>query len=326
MTNAPPGGLGWRSACLLAVLACLVAAPLHAGEGGLRVALLQMAPTGEGLDAQRDKAIAFCRRAAAQGADIALMPEMWDAGYPTPGPLGQRDRERFAEAAHAPDSPWLLAFAALARELEMAIAVTYLQAWEGAPRNALTLFDRRGEAVLTYAKVHTCDWNPLEAATTPGEDFPVAELDTRHGPVMVGAMICYDREHPEAARILMLNGAEIVLVPNASGLNDMRLDQFKVRAYENCFGVAMANYAEPKNNGRSVAYDQRGRELVRARGREGVHIAEFDLAALREERAKTIWGDSFRRPHRYDAITRMDQAPIWQRRSWSGGPYTPRER
>lgn len=49
----------------------------------------------------------------------------------------------------------------------------------------------------------------------PGDSFPVASLDTAAGPVQVGAMICYDRESPETARILALGGAEVILVPNA---------------------------------------------------------------------------------------------------------------
>ena len=56
--------------------------------------------------------------------------------------------------------------------------------------------------------MHTCDFG-AERALTPGEDFRVAELDTACGRVKVGAMICYDREFPESARILMLRGAEL---------------------------------------------------------------------------------------------------------------------
>ena len=116
------------------------------------------------------------------------------------------------------DSDYMRHFISLAKELNMAIAVTYLQKWNPAPRNAVSIIDRSGEMVLTYAKVHTCDFGSMEASVTPGDDFPVCELDTKAGPVKVGCMICYDREFPESARILMLNGAEVVLVPNACGI------------------------------------------------------------------------------------------------------------
>lgn len=77
-------------------------------------------------------------------------------------------------------------------------------------------------------------------------------------------MICFDREQPESASILMLKDAESILTPNACGLDELRLDQFKVRAWENVVGVAMANYPEPDQNGRSVAYDASGKCLVPA--------------------------------------------------------------
>jgi len=86
------------------------------------------------------------------------------------------------------------------------------------------VIDRYGEVALTYAKVHTCDFD-REAALTPGAGFVVAPLDTAHGPVQIGAMICYDREFPESARVLMLQGAEILLVPNSCAMERNRLDE-----------------------------------------------------------------------------------------------------
>ena len=96
----------------------------------------------------------------------------------------------------------------------MAIGITFLEKYEPLPRNTLCLFDRFGNRVLTYAKVHTCDFGD-ECRLTAGDDFYVADLNTEQGNVKIGAMICYDREFPESARILMLKGAEIILVPNA---------------------------------------------------------------------------------------------------------------
>jgi predicted amidohydrolase len=117
----------------------------------------------------------------------------------------------------------------------MAIALTYLEHWNGAPRNTVALIDRHSETVLTYAKVHTCDFDK-ESALTPGSDFYVCELDTKQGKVKVGAMICFDREFPESARILMLKGAEITLIPNACDLEENRIAQLKARAFENMIG------------------------------------------------------------------------------------------
>jgi predicted amidohydrolase len=171
--------------------------------------------------------------------------------------------------------------------------------------------------VLTYAKVHTCDFAPeIDGACTPGEDFYVTTLDTAQGDVKIGAMICYDREFPESARILMLKGAEIILTPNACTLDAPRLKQFQTRAFENMVGVAMANYAAPQNNGHSCAYDPelyikndgetRDPLVVEAGESEGIYLAAFDLERLRAYRAREIWGNAYRKPRRYALLAALD--------------------
>ncbi|MGQ9651239.1 MAG: carbon-nitrogen hydrolase family protein [Phycisphaerae bacterium] len=292
----------------------------------LVVALLQLAPAGSAQEANLAKADRFCREAAARGADIALMPEMWSVGYCGFDQKQPGAREAFQAMAVGTGSPWVRHFSGLAKELRMAIAVTYLQAWDGAPRNAVTLFDRNGKEMLTYAKVHTCDFAPMEAATTPGTEFYVAKMDTRVGPVKVGAMICFDREQPESARILMVKGAELILVPNACELDELRLDQFKIRAWENVVDLAMANYPKPNNNGHSVAYNSSGKCQVVANEQEGLYLASFDLARLRQARSESIWGNSYRRPHRYWPLLSSEREGIWDRKDPYGQPYNPSER
>jgi predicted amidohydrolase len=292
----------------------------------LVVALLQMKPNGSNQSANLAKADRFCRDAATRGADIALMPEMWNVAYCGFNQKKPGAKEKFQAMAVRTDSPWVQHFAELARELHMAIAVTYLQAWDGAPRNSVTLFDRKGKEVFTFAKVHTCDFAAMEAATTPGTDFYVAELDTRVGPVKVGAMICFDREEPESARILMLKGAELILTPNACELEELRLDQFKVRAFENVLNVAMANYPKPNNNGHSVAYGYSGDCRVAAGEEEGLFLASFDLVGLRKTRSGTIWGNAYRRPHRYSLLVSPEREDVWTRKDPYGQPYNPSDR
>jgi N-carbamoylputrescine amidase len=322
----------------------------------LTVALLQLTACGNDQEANLRKGETACRRAAALGADVALFPEMWNIGYSFDHPgkaraVGQgpvdeeslniwRAPELWVGAADpltpalraalaawqaqaiGRDSPFVRHFRALAQELGMAIALTYLEQWDGPPRNTVSLIDRRGELVLTYAKVHTCDFDAPEIACTPGDGFPVGTLVTAQGPVQVGAMICYDREFPESARMLMLGGAELILTPNACTLEPIRLAQCRVRAYENMVGVATANYAAPKCNGHSVAYhpaafDRQGRPrdtlVIEAGEAEGVYLARFDLDELRAWRQRETWGNAFRRPHRYTALTNAGVAPPFVR-------------
>lgn len=282
----------------------------------LNIALLQMMPHGDDKDANQAKGETFCRRARDMGADIALFPEMWSNGY-AHCPTEEDARKTWQAQAIGRDSGFVTRFQELAKELNMAIALTYLEEWDGAPRNTVSLIDRHGEIAMTYAKVHTCDFSD-EAACTPGEEFHVCNLDTDAGPVKIGAMICYDREFPESARILMLQGAEVILTPNACELEDNRMGQFKARAYENMAGLAMANYAAPKCNGHSVAFDgmafagppagsedgaSRDMLIIEAGEREGVYLAEFNLDQLRAYRQRETWGNAFRKPRSYGHLT-----------------------
>ena len=279
----------------------------------LKVALLQILSYGVDQDANLRKGEEFCRRAAAQGADIALFPEMWNIGYSFFDRRKKGARAEWAARAVGTQDAFVQHFQELARTLEMAIALTYLEKWPAAPRNSVSLIDRQGDIRFTYAKVHTCDFD-VERYLTYGDDFFVAELDTKSGPVKVGAMICYDREFPESARILMLKGAELILVPNACEMEANRTGQLRTRAYENMLGVALANYAAPQEKGHSVAFDGMGftkngatRDtlLVEAGEAEGIYLAEFDLERLREWRKRETWGNAFRKPRRYGLLTSL---------------------
>ena len=187
----------------------------------LKIALLQIAPCGS-LEGNLNKGMEYCRRAKEAGAEIALFPEMWSNGYD----IYNRPVEAWTKEAIRIDSDFVKAFASLAKELRMAIGLTLLEETAGGPRNTLVLFDRFGEQKWTYAKVHTCDFD-VERNLCPGEDFYVTALDTALGQVQVGGMICYDREFPESARILMLKGAELILVPNACPMELNRLSQLR---------------------------------------------------------------------------------------------------
>lgn len=271
----------------------------------MRIALLQIAAQ-DTLDGTREKGIAFCRRAKALGAELALFPEMFSNGYRIYGrPVSDWVRE-----AIPADHAFVQAFQALAKELNMAIGITLLEAWETGPRNTLILFDRFGTQVLKYAKVHTCDFD-VERNLTPGEDFYVADLDTEAGIVKVGAMICFDREFPESARLLMLKGAELILVPNACPMELNRLSQLRARAYENMLGIATCNYPNsvPDCNGHSNAFDgvaylpelsgSRDTCILEAGEAEGVWLADFDMDMLRRYRREEVHGNAYRQPRKY---------------------------
>lgn len=230
------------------------------------------------------------------GADIALLPEMWNVGYTpavhTPGEDLYRAPELWPENGTEPpipegvwqgaiilDDPFLRHFRELAAELEMAIALTFLRRTDGGPGNSLALIDRHGELVLTYDKVHTCVFDLPEVALRPGDRFGVVPLDTAAGEVM------------------------------ACELEPNRMGQFRTRAMENMVAVAMANYPGP-GWGHSAAFDgiafddgrSRDKLVVEAGEAEGVYPAIVDLDRLRDYRRREGWGDAFRRPSTYRSL------------------------
>ncbi len=286
----------------------------------MKISLLQLSPAGS-LAGNLEKAVAACREAKRQGADLALLPEMYSMGYD----IYDRDPADWLAEAIPADSDYVRTLAALAAELDLAVGVTLLEAHDPAPRNTLLLFDRHGKQVLTYSKVHTCAFGP-ERFLTPGDAFPVTSLDTAEGPVSVGAMICYDREFPESARILMLKGAELILVPNACPMEQNRQSQLRGRAYENMTAIATCYYPDgtPDCNGHSSVFDgvayfrtfpgSRDTCVLEAGGEEGVYTAEIDLAMLREYRATENQANTYRRPEMYGPLLEREVRPPFIRK------------
>lgn len=273
----------------------------------LIVALLQLLPENT-LDGNLQKGWVYCRKAKEMGADIVLFPEMWSVGYNISESING-----LKESAVSADSEFVSSFGKLAKELDMAIGITFLEKYEPLPRNTLCLFNRFGNKVLTYAKVHTCDFSD-ECRLTAGDDFYVVDLDTALGSVKVGTMICYDREFPESARILMLKGAEIILVPNACPMEINRISQLRARAFENMVGIATVNYptGHLNCNGHSTAFDgiayrpaepgSKDTLIIEAGEREGIYIANFPVDEIREYRNHEVHGNAYRHPQKYKLL------------------------
>lgn len=275
----------------------------------LKIALLQISPCGTLTD-NLEKGIKYCEAAKAMDADIALFPEMWSNGYN----IYDRSVNDWIPEAIPINGDFVNTFSRLSKKLNMAIGITLLEQYRNAPRNTCVLFDRFGRQKLVYSKVHTCDFG-AERSLTAGTDFYVTDLDTAGGNVKVGIMICYDREFPESARILMLKGAELILVPNACPMEINRLSQLRARAYENMLAIATCNYPSsvPDCNGRSSVFDgvaylpeltsSRDTCIMQADETEGIFIAGLDLDQLRKYRKSEVHGNAYRHPKRYKLLT-----------------------
>lgn len=277
----------------------------------LKIAFLQLVPDGT-IEDNMKKGIKACREAREKDADIALFPEMWSSGYVFP-----HNKEWLEQNSVSLDSMYVKKFSETASELDMAIAITLLEKHEPKPRNTVCLFDRHGKLVYRYSKVHICDFgeDDDEGILDAGDDFCVEELDTKEGMIKVGSMICYDREFPESARVLMMKGAELILVPNACPMEINRLSQLRGRAYENMLAIATCNYPALHRgcNGHSTLFDgviyntetgaPRDMLVMETGEEEGVFLTEFNVDMLRKYRKSEIVGLKNRRPELYGLIT-----------------------
>lgn len=278
----------------------------------LRVALMQLYPANT-PEMSLQIAKSACLAAANTGADIALFPEMWSTGYTLP-----RNASALKALSISADDEYVQEFARLAAELNMAIGITFLERHEPRPLNSFVLLDRYGKEVLHYSKVHICAFGD-ERVLSPGSGFATADLDIGEGTVRIGAMICFDREFPESARILMLQDAEVILMPNACPLEINRLAALRTRAYENKVAVAACSYPEghPDCNGHSVVFDgiawkngeagARDMCVFEAPGKAGIYIAKVDLDALRTYRANEAMGSRYRQPQTYGLLQAMPE-------------------
>lgn len=283
----------------------------------LRLGLIQSKSDEYDIVKNVEVGIKYVKEAKANGADIVLFPEAWITSYSFPEVLddlpdlkvieGESNFEQWRERAISDSSVYLEAFRNIAKELSIGIVITSLTKGTKLPKNSAFLIDRSGTVVFKYDKVHTCDFS-LERYIEGGDGFHVGNFDD----YSIGIMICYDREYPESARELMLQGAELVLVPNDCGSMEPRIQELSVRARENNFGIAMSN-TPAENAGKSCAFspimwDDKGMPvdntiIVADCCTDGVVYADFDMVQIRTNREKEDIG-KYRKIKAYKHLTK----------------------
>jgi deaminated glutathione amidase len=267
----------------------------------MRAAAVQLNSTD---DHDRNLAVAegLVRDAAADGADLVVLPEKWTA-------LGPPDVLR----AHAEplDGPSLSAASRWARELGIAIvAGSISERVEGEAKlfNTSVLIGRDGEIAATYRKIHMFDVDVGDVsyreseAERPGTEIVAAEA----AGVPTGLTVCYDLRFPELFRILALKGALLITVPSAFTERTGR-DHWEVlvraRAIENQVFVVAAGQigkAPPhfRSFGRSMIVDPWGVVLAQAPDTECFVAADLDLS-FQDEVRSSIPSLRNRRPAAY---------------------------
>ena len=271
------------------------------------------------LPANADKAEALVRQAAAKGAQVVLVQELFAAPYFC---IEQR-AEYFALAAPAQGHPLIARFADLARELGVVLPCSYFERAGQAHFNACAMIDADGRVLGNYRKTHIPQGPGYEEKYyfSPG-DTGYKVWDTAVGRIGLG--ICWDQWFPECARAMALMGAEMLLYPTAIGSEPPAPGYDSQPHWEVCMrGHAGSNImpviasnrigTEVAPGGRDVTFygssfiaDQTGQLVVKAsRDEEAVITASFDLDAIAELRGS--WGIfRDRRPETYAGLATLD--------------------
>jgi len=285
----------------------------------LTLAVTQMACSWDAA-ANLDRAEALVRRAAAAGARVILLQELFE----TPYFCKDQDPDHFRWARALDGHPVVARFAALARALAVVLPVSLFERAGQTQFNSLAMIDADGTVLGVYRKSHIPQGPGYEEKYyfSPG-DTGFRVWRTRYATLGVG--ICWDQWFPEAARAMALMGAEVLLYPTAIGSEPTEpgLDTMghwrrvmQGHAGANVMPLAAANrIGREEGQGCAVTFygssfiaDHTGALLAEAdRESEAVLTATVDLAACAgHRRAWGVFRD--RRPDLYGALGRLEGA------------------
>lgn len=278
----------------------------------VKVSAVQMSMS-ENQEANIEKAEKLTREAAANGAQIILLPELFEGLYF----CKDMDEKYFSWAAPREGNKLIERFSALAKELHVVILISYFEKSDEGYFNSLVVADADGKVMDNYRKTHIPDGPGYEEKFyfKPGNSgFKV--YDTAYAKIGVG--ICWDQWFCETARALTLMGAEIIFYPTAIGSEpEIHLDSKEHwqrvqmgHAATNTVPVVVANrIGEEKGEtctlnfyGSSFITDYTGAKIAEAsRDKEEIIYAEIDIEDNQKQRH--YWGlIRDRRPDMYKNI------------------------
>jgi predicted amidohydrolase len=276
----------------------------------LRVAAGQFGSIISDADANVQRALDIMRTARSQGVELLVLPECGLTGYVF------HTADEALTAALDREGPELAALATEAAALDMVVVVGFLERAGDILFNTAVLLGPGGLRA-DYRKTHL-PFLGADRFVTPGENEPVL-VETDFG--VVGLSICYDLRFPEWARCLALGGADIIVNPTNWPEPAQRVAELytRVRAAENHVYVIAANRGDQERGvpfiGRSQVIDPVGTILASSERGDELVIADIEPLAARDKDitvpeadfAISLFGG--RRPHLYNALTRVDPEP-----------------
>lgn len=284
----------------------------------LKLCAIQLRATSWDRDTNVQHAMNWVRQAAAQGAQIILLPELFELPYF----CTEQDARHFDWALPLDGHPTVQRLQTLAFELGVVLPVSFFERAGQVFYNTVAVIDADGSVLGRYRKTHIPDGPGYNEKFyfTPG-DTGFRVWDTRFGRLGVG--ICWDQWFPETARSMALLGAEVLLYPTAIGSEpqDHSLDSaahwqrvMQGHAGANLMPLVAANRTGTEQ-GRDFAQTYYGSSFVASavgeklselgRDEEGLAIAEVDLDQIaKQRRAWGLFRD--RRPQTYGTLATSD--------------------
>lgn len=235
-----------------------------------------MASVQGDVEANVEKATKALKDAQNQGCDLFVLPEFWATGY---------DLKHIQSYATSTSDGIFSTIADLAKEYQIAILGSNPQLKMGSVYNTAVLFDKAGQLLASYDKVHLFSLMEEEKYLTAGSEIKV--VDSPWG--RIGLSICFDLRFPELYRRLMLDGAEVTFIPAywpAPRLEHWRL-LVKARALENQMFVVACNRAQRQDRrdfGFSAVIDPYGEVVVEAGLDEVLLVADIDPQIVHDAR------------------------------------------
>ncbi|MRN55301.1 N-carbamoylputrescine amidase [Paenibacillus monticola] len=283
----------------------------------VKVAATQMSCSSN-IDENISKAEILVREAAAQGAQIILLQELFETPY-----FCQKEKaDYYAYATELEQNKAVNHFKAIAKELQVVLPISFYEKKNYARYNSLAVIDADGTVLGKYRKSHIPDGPGYEEKFyfNPG-DTGFKVWNTRYAKIGVG--VCWDQWYPEAARVMSLMGAEILFYPTAIGSEPQDGSIDSKDHWQTCMlGHAAANLIPVVASNRigeeidedssinfygsSFIAGPQGNKIVEAgRDEQTVLVSEFDLDAL--EVGRLEWGIfRDRRPELYRLISSYD--------------------
>lgn len=283
----------------------------------VKVAATQMS-CSTNIEENISKADALVRQAAAQGAQIIQLQELFETPY-----FCQKEKaDYYVYATELEQNKAINHFKEVARELQVVLPISFYEKKNYARYNSLAVIDADGKVLGKYRKSHIPDGPGYEEKFyfNPG-DTGFKVWNTRYAKIGVG--VCWDQWYPEAARCMALMGAELLFYPTAIGSEpqDGSIDSkdhwqmcMRGHAASNLMPVIASNRVGVESDedssitfyGSSFIAGPQGNKVAEAgRTEETVLVAEFDLDQLETQRIE--WGIfRDRRPDLYKIITSYD--------------------